>query len=133
MSSSTAPVVQGVASYPSPYGVDETLQRLQQLIRTRGLTLFARIDHSTEAERVGLSMQPAHVLVFGSPKAGTPLMIASPLIALELPLKMLVWQDNAGQVWVSYTEPAFLAKRYAVPADLSIVIASVEGLVQAAL
>lgn len=132
MSASTAPVVEGIASYPSPYGVDETLQRLEQLIRARGLTLFARIDHSTEAQRVGLSMQPAHVLIFGSPKAGTTLMIASPLIALELPLKVLVWQDNGSQVWVSYTETSFLAKRYALPADLGIVIASVEGLVHAA-
>jgi uncharacterized protein (DUF302 family) len=123
----------GIASQPSPYSVDETLQRLEQVISDRGLTLFARFDHSSEAAKAGLTMQPAHVLVFGNPKAGTPLMVAAPLVALDLPLKTLVWQDDRGQVWVSYNQPASLAQRYNIPPDLVRVIAAVEGIVQAAL
>jgi uncharacterized protein (DUF302 family) len=127
------PVAAGVASQPSPYGVDETLRRLEQVIRTRGLTLFVHVNHSGEAARAGLTMRPAHVLVFGSPAAGTPLMVATTLVALDLPLKTLVWQDERDQVWVSYTEPSFLAQRYAIPPDLVRVVAAVEGIVGAAL
>ena len=123
----------GVVSRPSPVSVDDTLQRLEQVIRDRGLTLFAHFDHSSEAARAGLDMQPAHVLVFGNPKAGTPLMIDSPLLALDLPLRVLVWQDNRGQVWVSYSEPKFVAQRYNIPPDLVRVIAAVQGIVDAAL
>src|SRR5260370_15873630 len=86
----------GIVSRPSPYSVAETLDRLESAIRAHGLTLFARIDHSGEAERVGLAMRPAKLLIFGSPAAGTPLMVASPLLALDLPLKALVCQDAAG-------------------------------------
>ena len=123
----------GVVSRPSPVSVDDTLQRLERVILDRGLTLFAHFDHSREAARAGLVMQPAHVLVFGNPKAGTPLMIDSPLLALDLPLRVLVWQDNRGQVWVSYSEPKFVAQRYNIPTDLVRVIAAVQGIVDAAL
>jgi uncharacterized protein (DUF302 family) len=133
MSSNAPSASAGIASQPSPYGINETLQRLEQVIRNRGLTLFARFDHSGEAARVGLSMQPAQVLVFGNPRAGTPLMLASPLIALDLPLKTLVWQDDGGRVWVSYNQPAFLAERYGISPDLATVVAGVEGTVEAAL
>jgi uncharacterized protein (DUF302 family) len=78
-------------------------------------------------------MQPAHVLVFGNPRAGTPLMVASPLIALDLPLKALVWQDDGGHVWISYNQPTFLAQRYGISPDLAAVVAGVEGTVEAAL
>jgi uncharacterized protein (DUF302 family) len=122
-----------VASQPSPYSVDGTLQRLEQVIRSRGMTLFAHFDHSGEAARAGLTMQPAHVLVFGNPRAGTALMVASPLIALDLPLKVLVWQDDRGHVWVTYNRPTSMAERYAIPRDLVRVIAGVDGIVQAAL
>jgi uncharacterized protein (DUF302 family) len=122
-----------VSSRQSPYSVGETLTRLEQVISGRGLKQFARFDHSDEAAKVGLSMQPAHVLIFGSPKAGTPLMLVSPLIALELPLRVLVWQDQDAQVWVSYTEPSSLARRFEIPADLIRVLAAVEGVVDAAL
>jgi uncharacterized protein (DUF302 family) len=122
-----------VSSRQSPYGVGETLNRLEQVISGRGLKQFARFDHSDEAAKVGLTMPPAHVLVFGSPKAGTPLMLASPLIALELPLRVLVWQDQGGHVWVSYTEPSYLAHRFDIPADLTRVLTAVEGVVDAAL
>jgi uncharacterized protein (DUF302 family) len=123
----------GVASQPSPYSVDGTLQRLEQVIRSRGMTLFAHFDHSGEAARAGLTMQPAHVLVFGNPRAGTALMVASPLIALDLPLKVMVWQDDRGHVWVTYNQPTSMAERYAIPRDLVRVIAGVDGIVQAAL
>jgi uncharacterized protein (DUF302 family) len=113
--------------------VEETLRRLEEVIHDRGLKLFARFDHSDEAARVDMRMQPAHVLVFGSPKAGTPLMQASPLVALELPLKVLVWQDGGGQVWMSYAEPGPLAQRYAIPPDLTPVLGGAEAIVDAAL
>jgi uncharacterized protein (DUF302 family) len=133
MSSNELATVTGVVSQSSPYSVDETLQQIEQVLRERGLTIFARFDHSGEARKVGLSMQPAHVLVFGNPKAGTPLMVASPLIALDLPLKILVWQDPQKQVWVSYAEPSSLAQRYSIPADLAKVLAAAQGIVEAAL
>src|SRR5260370_40310277 len=114
--SSTSPVV-GVVSHLSQFSVDNTRQRLEQIIRDRGLTLFAHFDHSGEAAKAGLTMPPAHVLVFGNPRAGTPLMIASPLVALDLPLRVLVWQDVGGQARDSDNEPAFLAQRFQVPPD----------------
>src|SRR5712692_8798819 len=112
------PTVEGIVTRPSPYSVEETLVRLQEAIRRRNLTLFAHIDHSGEAKRVGLTMQEAHVLIFGNPKGGTPLMIASPLLALDLPLKVLVWQSADSQVWVSTNSVAYLGERYALPQEL---------------
>ena len=123
----------GVSSELSPNSFDKTLQRLEEVIRSRGLTLFARFDHSGEAGKVGLAMQPAQVLVFGNPRAGTALMVASPLIALDLPFRILVWQDDSGQVWVSYNQPSFLTQRYNIPTDLVGVIAAVQRIVEAAL
>jgi len=113
--------------------VEETLVRLQEAIRRRNLTLFAHIDHSGEAKRVGLTMQEAHVLIFGSPKGGTPLMIASPLLALDLPLKVLVWQSEDGRVWVSTTSVVYLRDRYAIPQELVGNIAVVDAIIQQAL
>lgn len=133
MNSATPAAPAGVVSVASPHSVAETLQRLGDAIRAKGLTLFARVDHSDEAAKVGLQMQPAHVLIFGAPIGGTPLMIASPLLALELPLKALVWQSADGQVWVSYTDPAYLASRYGVPATLAPNIAGITPLINGAL
>jgi uncharacterized protein (DUF302 family) len=113
--------------------VQTTLERLKTSVHDHQLTLFAQIDHSDEARRVGLTMQEAHLLIFGSPQAGTPLMIASPLLALALPLKALVWQDQADQVWVSYDSSAYLAARFAIPAELVKNIAGIDGVVAAAL
>ena len=129
----TPPSVEGIVTRPSPFSVEETLQRLQGAIHNRGLTLFAHIDHSGEAKRVGLKMQEAHVLIFGNPKAGTPLMIASPLLALDLPLKVLIWQDEADQVWVSSTNAAYLKVRYSIPQELIGNIAGVDALIELAL
>jgi uncharacterized protein (DUF302 family) len=123
------PSAEGIVSQASPFSMEETLERLKTLVHNKGLMVFAQIDHSDEAERVGLTMRPAHVLFFGSPKAGTPLMVASPLLALDLPLKVLVWQDKDGQVWVSYASPEYLARRYSIPDDLVANIAGIAGLV----
>ena len=133
MNAATPAAPEGIVSVASPYSVAETLQRLTDAIQAKGLTLFARVDHSDEAAKVGLQMQPAHVLIFGAPKGGTPLMVAAPLLALELPLKALVWQSADGQVWVSYTDPAYLASRYGVPAALVPNIAGITPLIQGAL
>ncbi len=129
----TPPTVEGMVSKPSPFSVQETLERLKASIQSRNLTIFAQINHSDEAKRVGLTMPEAHVLIFGSPQAGTPLMIASPLLAAELPLKALVWQDGAGQVWVSYDSSAYLASRFAIPTDLVKNIAGIDGVVASSL
>ncbi len=124
---------QGIVTKASPFSVVETLARLERTVRSKGLSVFAHINHSGEAEQVGLTMQQAHVLIFGSPRAGTPLMVASPLLALDLPLKALVWQDRDGQVRVSYNSTAYLASRYAIPDDLVKNIAGIDGLIDSAL
>ena len=124
---------EGVVSKASPYSVDETVSRIEAVLRTRGLTLFALVDHSGEAARVGLSMRPTKLLIFGSPAAGTPLMVASPLLALDLPLKALVWQDDAGQVFVSYNATAYLAARHHLPDALLPNIAGIDALIAHAL
>ncbi len=129
----TPPSVEGIVTRPSPFSVEETLARLQETIRSRNLILFAHIDHSGEARRVGLTMQEAHVLIFGSPKGGTPLMIAAPLLALDLPLKTLVWQGEDDQVWVSSTSSDYLRVRYAIPQELIGNIAVVDALIEQAL
>lgn len=125
--------VEGILTQPSPFSVEETLVRLQEVIHNRNLTLFAHIDHSGEAKRVGLKMQEAHVLIFGNPKGGTPLMIASPLFALDLPLKVLVWQSEDDRVWVSHTSVAYQRDRYALPQELSGNIAVIDAIIQQAL
>src|SRR5947209_4393467 len=131
--SGNTPSVEGIVTRPSPFSVKETLERLQAAIQSRNLNLFAHIDHSGEARRVGLSMQEAHVLIFGNPKGGTPLMIACPLLALDLPLKVLVWQSADGRVWVSTTSIAYLRDRYAIPQELAGNLAVVDAVIGQAL
>ncbi len=120
---------EGIVTLASAHSVAETLTRLQAAIQAKGLKLFAHIDHSGEAARVGLTMPPTHVLIYGNPRGGTPVMLAAPLIALELPLKLLIWQDAAGQAHVSYTSGAYLARRYALPPDLAGNLTGFEGVV----
>jgi uncharacterized protein (DUF302 family) len=127
------PTVVGVITKASPFSLEQTLGRMVETVRAHGLSLFAQIDHARNAAEVGLSMPAAHVLIFGSAKAGTPLMLAAPLLALDLPLRVLVWQDGGGQSWVSYHDPRELATRYAVPAALAPVLAGPEHLVTEAL
>ena len=100
------------------HSVDETVQRLKNILQSKGITLFAFIDHSGEAEKVGMKMRPTKLLVFGSPKAGTPLMLAAPSIAIDLPLKILVWEDSQGKVWLSYNSPEYLQHRHGLPPSL---------------
>jgi uncharacterized protein (DUF302 family) len=125
-------VDRGIADVPSHHSVDETVERLQNILRERGLTLFALVDHSGEAEKVGLHMPPTKLVIFGSPKGGTPLMIAAPSAAIDLPLKILVWQDGDGKTWVSYNTPQYLQKRHGFPAELVKNIAAVAALATAA-
>jgi uncharacterized protein (DUF302 family) len=123
---------EGIVDKPSRHSVDETVDRLKNILQTKGLTLFALVDHSGEAERVGMKMPPTKLFIFGSPKAGTPLMLAAPSIAIDLPLKILVWQDPEGKAWVSYNSPAYLQQRHRVPQELLQNIAAVETLATAA-
>jgi uncharacterized protein (DUF302 family)/uncharacterized membrane protein YidH (DUF202 family) len=108
----------GIERTPSHHSVDETVDRLKSALRTKGVTLFALVDHSGEAAKAGLTMRPTKLLIFGSPKAGTPLMLAAPSVALDLPLKILVAEDAEGRVWMSYDSPEYLVKRHGVPAEL---------------
>jgi uncharacterized protein (DUF302 family)/uncharacterized membrane protein YidH (DUF202 family) len=122
----------GITALRSRHSVDETVGKLEELLRTKGVKLFALIDHSGEADKVDLTLRPTKVLIFGNPKAGTPLMVASPTVALDLPLKVLVSEDAAGAVWVSHDSPAYLQARHGVPADLLHNIAVVGALANAA-
>jgi len=117
----------------SPYSVPETLRRLESLLQARGIAIFARIDHSGEAEKAGLKMRPTQLLIFGSPKQGTPLMVASPTLAIDLPLKALVWEDASGKVWLSYNTPEYLKQRHNIPDELLKNISGVGALLQKAL
>ncbi|MGA3103172.1 MAG: DUF302 domain-containing protein [Terriglobales bacterium] len=122
----------GIVDVASRYSVPETLARLQTILKEKGMTVFALVDHSGEAEKAGLAMRPTQLLIFGSPKGGTPLMVAAPRLAIDLPLKALAWQDEAGQVWLSYNSPEYLQQRHGFPADLMKNIAGIAGLVQKA-
>lgn len=124
---------EGSVTKPSPYSVDDTIERIEAALRSHNLALFALVDHSGEAARVGLSLRPTKLLIFGSPKAGTPLMAASPLLGLDLPLKALVWQDDAGQVFVSYNSTEYLAARHHIPDELLRNIAGIDPLLAGAL
>jgi len=109
---------QGLVQIPSRYSVEETLQRLELAFATRGLQVFAGVDHSGEAEKAGMKMRPTKLLIFGSPKAGTPLMVAAPTLAIDLPLKALVREDETGKVWLTYNSPEYLRERHGVPSEL---------------
>ena len=118
----------GIISKPSQLSVDETVEKLQQILHANGVKLFALVDHSGEAESVGMHLRPTKLLIFGNPKAGTPLMIAAPSIAIDLPLKILVSEDADGKVWISYNSPGFLQARHKLPQELVQNIAVVEAL-----
>ncbi len=108
----------GLVQIVSRYSVEETVQRLKSALAQKGLQVFAFVDHSGEAEKVGMKMRPTKLLIFGSPKGGTPLMVAAPTLAIDLPLKALVAEDENGKVWVSYNSPEYLQQRHGVPEDL---------------
>lgn len=123
----------GIIDVPVPFNVSEALARLEAVLQTKGIAIFARIDQKHKAETVGLTLRPTELLLFGNPRAGTPLMEAAPSIALDLPLKVLAWQDDSGQVWLSYNDPAYLQKRHNLPGELVKNIAVIPSLIQAML
>jgi uncharacterized protein (DUF302 family) len=118
----------GIVDIPSNHSVDETVERVKSILQSKGITLFALIDHSGEAEKVGMKMPATKLLIFGNPKSGTPLMLAAPSIAIDLPLKILVWQDGQGKVWLSYNSPEYLQERHGLPQHLLQNFAVVETL-----
>ena len=123
----------GIISHPSPYAVPETIDRLAAILQAKGITIFARIDQQLEAEKVGLSLRPMQLLLFGNPQAGTPLMVAAPTIALDLPLKALAWEAADGTVWLSYNDPNYLKQRFSLSDDLVKNIAVITPLIDRAL
>ena len=122
----------GIVHRESPYSVDETIERLGNILQTLGIPILATIDHSGGAAAMGLSMRPTKLLIFGNAKAGTPLMLAAPTLALDLPLKALVWEDSDGQVKVSYNTPEYLRERHGFPEELLKNIAGIRLIVDEA-
>jgi len=119
----------GLISKPARYPLEETLRRMQDWLCAHGATVFALVDHSGEAAKVGMTMPPTKLLIFGSPRAGTPVMLASPSAAIDLPLKVLVREDGDGQVWLSYNAPSYLRTRHQIPESLMPNLAAVEKVV----
>lgn len=122
----------GMVSVPSQHGAAASLDRLAQMAQARGMTIFARVDHSGDAQKVGLPLRPTQLLMLGAAKAGTPLMQARQSAALDLPLKVLAWEDAQGRTWLSYNDPAWLQQRHGYPAALNENVAGLAKLVQAA-
>ncbi len=122
----------GIVDIRSNHSVDATVEKLKSILEAKAVTLFALVDHSGEAARVGIEMRPTKLIIFGSPKAGTPLMLASASIAIDLPLKILVWEDESGQTWISYNTPEYLRDRHNIPAELMANIAVIETLASTA-
>ena len=121
----------GIIDPPSSHSVDETVEKLKGILQAKGVTIFAIVDHSGEAEKVGLKMRPTKLVIFGSPKTGTPVMLAAPSVAIDLPLKILIWEDREGKVWVSYNSLTYLQERHGLPRELLQNIAVVETLAAA--
>jgi uncharacterized protein (DUF302 family) len=123
----------GLVTRDSPYPVPETVAKIEGALGAKGVKVFARIDHAGEAKAAGLELRPTEVLIFGNPKAGTPLMQAAPTIAIDLPLKVLVWQDDQGQVHVAWNSPDYLTQRHGLPAEAGKPLGTVGGLIEAAI
>jgi uncharacterized protein (DUF302 family) len=118
----------GIIDTPCNHSVEETVENLKGILQAKGITLFALIDHSGEAEKVGMKMRPTKLLIFGNPKAGTPVMLAAPRSAIDLPLKILIWEDARGKVWLTYNSPVYLQERHGLPPELLQNIGLVETL-----
>jgi uncharacterized protein (DUF302 family) len=118
----------GLIDIPSNHSVDETVKKLKGILQAKGITLFALVDHSEEAAKAGMKMRPTKLLIFGNPKAGTPVMLAAPSSAIDLPLKILIWEDVQGKVWVTYNSPVYLQERHDLPPELLRNIAVIETL-----
>jgi uncharacterized protein (DUF302 family) len=124
--------VRGIVETPSNHPVEQTVEKVKAILQAKGLTLFALVDHSGEAEKVALKMRPTKLLIFGSPKGGTPVMLAAPSVAIDLPLKILVWEDVQGRVWVSHNSPEYLKQRHNIPDALLPNISGVRAIVEEA-
>jgi uncharacterized protein (DUF302 family) len=122
----------GLSNIPSNHSVDETVEKLKAILQSKGITLFALIDHSGEAAKVGMQMRPTKLLIFGNPKGGTPVMLAALSSAIDLPLKILIWEDVKEKVWVTYNSPAYLQERHNIPAELLRNVSVIEGLAKSA-
>jgi uncharacterized protein (DUF302 family) len=123
---------EGIVSLSSAHAVTETLDRLEGLLRARGVTVFARIDHGAGAAAAGIAMPPSELLIFGSPKGGSPLMVAAPTAALDLPFKALAWQDDAGRAWLTYNDPRYVARRFGLGDDQVKALAPLVALIEQA-
>ncbi len=124
---------QGIISKASKYSVPETLDRVDALLQSKGIKIFVRVDHSREAEKVGLKMPPTQLLIFGNPKGGTPVMLAALTAAIDLPLKALAWQDADGKVWLSYNDPKYIKKRFGLTDEQIQTIVGIGPLIEQAL
>ena len=122
----------GFEQIASNHSVAETVERLESQFKERGITVFARLDFAADAAKVGLTMRPERMLVFGNPKAGTPLMQAVPVAGLDLPLKVLVWEDGLGKTWLAYNRPEYIIARYGLPAAMTGNLAGVIPLIEGA-
>jgi uncharacterized protein (DUF302 family) len=130
----TPPEISGLVNLPSKHSVDETVQKLKGILQSKRVRLFALVDHSGEAAKVGMKMSPTKLLIFGNPKGGTPLMLAAPSSAIDLPLKILIWEDANGKVWVTYNSPSYLQHRHNIPqavlANISVIGALAKSVVE---
>jgi uncharacterized protein (DUF302 family) len=122
----------GLVDIPSSRSVNETVEKLKGILQAKSITLFALVDHSGEAEKAGMKMRLTKLFIFGSPKAGTPVMLAAPSSAIDLPLKILIWEDAQGKAWVTYNSPAYLQKRHGIPLELLPSISVIETLAKKA-
>ncbi len=122
----------GITSIPTQASVDQTVDALTKTLAAKNITLFAIVDHSGEAAKVGMTMPPTKLLIFGSPRAGTPIMLAAPSAALDLPLKILVHEDTDHKVWITYNAPSYLQQRHGIPNELLPNIAVIEALARSA-
>jgi uncharacterized protein (DUF302 family) len=123
---------EGIISKPSKYTVAETLDRLEAILSAKGIKVFARVDHSGEAEKSGLKMPPTQLLIFGNPKGGTPVMLAAPTAAIDLPMKALAWQDADGKVWLSYNDSAYIQRRFGLAEDVMKPLAALGAVIEQA-
>ena len=125
-----AEAARGLVRIPSRYSVAATATRLESILKDRGILVFARINFSADAARVGLSMRPEELVIFGNPRAGTPLMLADPVVGLDLPLKALIWEDENGSTWVAYNEPGYILRRHGLAGTLAANLAAVVPLIE---
>lgn len=122
----------GLINVPSNHSVDEMVDKLKAILQSKGITIFALIDHSGEAIKAGIKMRPTKLLILGNPKAGTPVMLAAPSSAIDLPLKILIWEAAQGKTWVTYNSPAYLQERHNIPVELLPNVSVIEALAKSA-